>query len=50
MMIKDRRTPFREVQCLFLLLGLSLTLRAAMRTGFTGDPGVCGGPAREGWP
>src|SRR5215831_16414176 len=49
-MIKQRRTSFRAVQCLFLLLGLSLTLRAAMLSDFTGDPGVRSGPPGAGSP
>jgi CxxC motif-containing protein (DUF1111 family) len=35
---------------LFLLLALSLTLRAAMLTNFTGDPGVRGDPPGAGSP
>ena len=49
-MIEDRRTPFRMVQRLFLLLALSLTLRAAMRTDFSGDSGDRGDPGGPGWP
>jgi hypothetical protein len=49
-MIEERRTPFRVLQCLFLLQALSLTLCAAMLTDFTGDPGVRGGPAGPGSP
>jgi CxxC motif-containing protein (DUF1111 family) len=47
-MIEDRRKPFRVVQCLVLLLALSLTLGAATLTDFPGDPGVRGGPAGAG--
>ena len=47
-MIEQRRKPLRVVQCLFLLLALSLTLRGAMLTDFTGDPGVRGGPPGAG--
>src|SRR5262249_42908416 len=42
------RKPFRVVQCLVLLLALSLTVRAAILTNFSGDPGVRGGPAGAG--
>ena len=47
-MIEDKRTRFRVVQCLFLLLALSLTLRAAMQTSSALDPGVRGGPPGAG--
>jgi len=47
-MIEDRRTPFRAVECLFLLRALSLTMRAAILTDFTGDSGVRGDPNRAG--
>jgi hypothetical protein len=49
-MIEDRRTPFSLVQCSFLLRALSLTLRAAIRSDFTGDSGNRGDPAGPGWP
>jgi CxxC motif-containing protein (DUF1111 family) len=49
-MIECRRTFSRVVQCLVLLVGLSLTLRAAMQTNFSGDPGVRGGAPGAGAP
>src|SRR5262249_21742672 len=49
-MIEKRRTSFRAVYCVFLVLVLSLTL-GAMQT-FTPpvDPGLRGGPAGAGGP
>src|SRR5438034_1353978 len=47
-MVSNRRTSFRAVPCLFLVLILSLTVRAAILTDFTGDPGVRGGTAGAG--
>jgi CxxC motif-containing protein (DUF1111 family) len=47
-MIEKTRKRLRVVQCLFLLLALSLSVRAAMMTNFTGDPGVRGGPPGAG--
>jgi hypothetical protein len=49
-MIENRKTPFRVVQCLFLLRARSLTLRAAMRTDFTRDSGDRSDRAGPGWP
>ncbi len=49
-MIEDRRTPFRVVQCSFLLRALSLTLGAGIRTDFIGDSGDRGDPGGPGWP
>src|SRR5262245_61967153 len=50
-MFENRRTSLKVVQCVLLVLVLSLTLAAAMRPAFTTpatDPGVRGGPAGAG--
>src|SRR5215471_8701217 len=47
-MSQNTRWRFRAVPCLFLFLVLSLTLGAAMRTDFTGDPGLRGGAPGAG--
>jgi CxxC motif-containing protein (DUF1111 family) len=52
-MLENRRTSFRAVQFVLLVLVLSLTLAAAMRPPFTvpaTDPGVRGGPPGAGGP